>query len=887
MKDWIRSVFRRLFFYSSRQLWRRWRTYLSVFFTSVFLLALVMCALELFQSYLINQEEQEASGTWHARFLDSPNDLEEKIARDSGVKEAWTVTWTSRLASSVDATAPGKLAVLDEETQERFNIRWLWGHAPEDGEIAVSRQFFEAYGWLEADTVCDLWFKAGEMTYQPLKLAGIYIANDKTMPYVFVSKHTAAAIDRETGAHPKYDSFFTVDYVSDRFVAKIVDRLYRSFTLGPTEEQAPKEVSEKFYLYNRYIRTYKDYINPSVTGSVIINAGLFDVRGSAMPSVTLTLPVIVVAALILASFMRHWTAANAPEFGVLGAIGATRRNLCTIAAGQVLLIALISSPPVILFSILITKLYINAYNAATLGTGLVFFLPWGNFIEVALWFAVLSCVFTYLGIAQMTREEPYILMTGSYRGKMPFVRTSSLVLSKIRDKVARLALIETMRQIRGDVVQILVTGIVSVVIVVFAVALGAFVLVRSTVLSTKVGDIPTETRIASISRYDDFIHSFWQMSRIPESMVDKLRQTPGVTFVGTFTKRDRYGLWTDLGDKRGILKDNPGVKVDGKWNDVTVLVTDEAMLPYLMRDVRGGDPDSIFSSSDAALYIGQSAADYEQFAVGETFTFAPQMLSKQGVNSPVGEECEFTVTAALTPRQTLVPGGNCFIVSRSGADRLGICPADECGAVYLNYDPNLSDKELTALLDEIASDPALMRFEITNVGAKNSSEQSIRRASMMLVGVFCGLVYVSFAVMSVTHAKMKMAEARRDIAIKRQLGADDRAIYRSMRIGSYPASAIAIALVLGLALLIAIFFILLQMASLNIMRDSYPLLYPPNVYAEYRNMIFVEAGLAILVSILSLPVLLFTAGTAAAGTVPPTRAVLKEPITEGLRKGTD
>ena len=52
-------------------------------------------------------------------------------------------------------------------------------------------------------------------------------------------------------------------------------------------------------------------------------------------------------------------------------------------------------------------------------------------------------------------------------------------------------------------------------------------------------------------------------------------------------------------------------------------------------------------------------------------------------------------------------------------------------------------------------------------------------------------------------------------------------------------------------------------------------------------MIFLEAGLAILVSILSLPVLLFTAGTAAAGTVPPTRAVLKEPITEGLRKGTD
>ena len=887
MKDRIRRAFNRLFFYSSRQLWRRWRTYLSVFFTSICLLALVMCILELFQSLIINQHERDANGTWHACFLDSPNDLEDKIEKDPGVKDAWTVTWTSRLASSEDATAPGKLSVLDKETEERFAVRWLWGHAPENGEIAVSRQFYEAYGWMEPDVVNDFWFKAGEMTYCPLKLSGIYIANDKNIDYVFVSKKTAAEIDRETGAHPKYDTYFQVGYVSDRYVAKVVDRLYRSFTLGPTDDQQLKDPGAGIY---NQVRKYADYLNPMIRSHNSINAGLFDIREEAIPTVILMLPVIAMAALILASFMSHWTAANAPEFGVLGAIGATRRNLCSIAAGQVLLIALLSSPPVILFSSFITNLYIRAYNAATLGTGLVFYLPWVSFAKVALWFAVLSCVFTYIGIARMTLEEPYILMTGSYRGEMPFVRTSSLVLSKIKNKVARLALIETMRQIKGDAVQILVTAIVSVVVAVFAIALAVLFLIRDTSLEAEIGNIPTDTRIASTSAYDDHLKAFKKMYAIPEKVVDRLRNTPGITFCGTFTACTDNGTWTylDTGGKYyKILMDAPCIQIDEKWDDTKIMIADEAILPYLYRNVVEGDPDSIFSSDDALLYIGQTEADYEKFPVGSSFSFAPKMLSTRGVNTPEGEVRELTVTAALTPKQGIVPYADYFIISRSGADKLGICPADECRTVYLNYDHTLSDADLTALLDGIAFDPLLMRYEITNVGAKNSSEQSIRRATTMLVALFCLILYISFAVMSVTHVKMKAAQARRDIAIKRQLGADDGAIYREMRIGSYPASAIAIGLTLGLALLCAIVFILLQMATLSQLRDRYPFAYTPDVVSETRMTIFLEAGLMILVSILALPVLFLVAATAAAGTIPPTRAVLKEPITEGLRKGTD
>lgn len=885
MKDRIRNALRRLFFYSSRQLWRRRRTYLSVFFTSVFLLALVMCAIELFHSYLINRQEIYAHGNWHACFLDSPNDLTEKIAEDSGVRDAWAIPWTSRLASSEDASSPGKVVVPDEEINERLGIRYLWGHAPEDGEIAVSRQFFEAFGWLEAGEECELFFKAAEMTYFPLRLSGIFQSNDADMQYVFVSKNTARKIDRETGAHEKYDLYFTVTYLSDRFAAKIVDRLFRSLRIAPTDEQAPKQTN--FDSVRRLVMIYEQYLNADVKSRNTLNMGLFDMDAGATPTTLFALPVIAVAALILASFMSHWTAANAPEFGVLGAIGATRRNLCSIAAGQVLLLSLLSAPPVILFSALLSNWYISAYNAATLGTGLVFFFPWTDFVKISLWFAVLSCVFTYFGIARMTLEQPYILMTGSYRGEMPFVRTSSLVLSKIKNKVARLALIETMRQIRGDVVQIVVTGIVSVVVVVFAAALGAFLYIRNTSTSNVTSGIPTDTRIATLTRYDYGSGRFAQASPIPEKTVDKLRATPGIVLCGTLTEYSQYtSTWNYLGDNR-LQENAPCIRTDGQWSLTSVMIADEVTLPFLYQTVFDGDPDALFDSDDAVLFIADNEENLARYAVGTTLSFGPETMEDKGVNSPVGETCEFTVRATLSQRIGILTHGGWFILSRKGAERLGICPSDECRQVYLNFDPDLSEEERTALLDKLTADPDLLRYRITNVSAKNSSEQAISRASMTLVGVFCLILYVSFAVMSVTHVKMKTAQARRDISIKRQLGADDRAIYREARIGSYPASAIALGLILGLALLCAVLYILTQMSALNIQRDRFPFAYPPEVYNEYRSMVFLSAGAMILLSLLSSPILFFLAATAAAGTVPPTRAVLREPITEGLRKGTD
>ena len=63
----LRKWFRRLFFYSSRQLMRRRRTYLSVFVTSIVLMTVVMSALEVFEAEWIREDEILADGVYHAK----------------------------------------------------------------------------------------------------------------------------------------------------------------------------------------------------------------------------------------------------------------------------------------------------------------------------------------------------------------------------------------------------------------------------------------------------------------------------------------------------------------------------------------------------------------------------------------------------------------------------------------------------------------------------------------------------------------------------------------------------------------------------------------------------------------------------------------------------
>ena len=127
------------------------------------LLALVISALELLESYHLQTVEIASSGTHHAAIFDQPSDLSREIAKEDGVTSVTVIPHSARLASSVDASAPGKVTVENAEIDAILGVRWLWGSPPGDGEIAVPLSLYRAEDWLTAGEVNDLWFKSTEM----------------------------------------------------------------------------------------------------------------------------------------------------------------------------------------------------------------------------------------------------------------------------------------------------------------------------------------------------------------------------------------------------------------------------------------------------------------------------------------------------------------------------------------------------------------------------------------------------------------------------------------------------------------------------------------------------------------------------------------------------
>ncbi len=64
----MKKLFAQLFFYSSRQLRRRYRTYFTVFLVSVVLLALVMAFLEISESFIFEAAGKNKNGWFQGVF---------------------------------------------------------------------------------------------------------------------------------------------------------------------------------------------------------------------------------------------------------------------------------------------------------------------------------------------------------------------------------------------------------------------------------------------------------------------------------------------------------------------------------------------------------------------------------------------------------------------------------------------------------------------------------------------------------------------------------------------------------------------------------------------------------------------------------------------------
>ena len=865
---------RKLFFYASRQLWRRKRTYLAVFSVSVVLLGLVMTALELFESY--NLQSIEISSAWvhHAAIFDQTVDWSKEIAKDPGVTAVTAIPHNSWLASSVDASAPGKVTVENEAIDALLGVRYLWGSPPGDGEIAVPLSLYRAENWLTAGEVNDLYFKAAEMIYEPLRLSGIFTVSNIGTNYVFVSEETARQIDRGTGAREKYDFYITCRHVSDRYAAHTIHRLWQKIGFLDTDAQSREEAVPGL---DPYLTRYEAYLNLEYLNN--------QKRYDAAPHLLWMLPVIAAAALVLAAFMIAWSRSHAPEFGILGSLGADKGDLCAVPAGQILLISLAASPPVVLLSALLSNLYLRTYNEVLTGVGFRFAVPWGKLAAAAGLFVVLSTVFTYLGIAQLVSEPPFPLISGSYRGKLPFVRASSRFLAKMRDRVASLALLQAIRELRQEIITVAVSALIPTI-------LGAVLLLllvyRSSMSAAlfRIGKEPAaDCVVYALSEVDENVTD---CPPLTEEVREDILATGGVSSCMPFSWFGYANAkYTYKGPK--MISTQPQVRFgeDGLWMRVPFGVADEPMASRLCGTVIAGDPSEIFTDPEAVIFLrGKDAPSLPAYQVGDILDAVPVTVATAdwGIIQQPKEFESLRVCAVVLFDQDagiLDPATSSFLISPAGGEAFGLSPADEYQRLYIDYREDLSEDECLDCAAAIGNAFFLLRYKVQNLRTPSRSEAVEICVTTEMFLILAVMVLLAFFTTMLLSSRMKVSRSRRDFAVIRQLGADEHDIGKTMRTGAYLNVSIA------LILAVTIVYVLWSARSLTVDMSWHRDTYTAEAIVVERGRIFAAAGRILAVLPLSLPFHLLTLIASLIGTLPPTKRLLAEPIAEGLRKDTD
>ncbi|MBQ9718773.1 MAG: ABC transporter permease, partial [Clostridia bacterium] len=628
----------------------------------------------------------------------------------------FSVPYTSRMASSDNTSVPARIVVCSEEIAEYLDVNYIWGSPPEDGEIAVPANVYRSYGYLTAGDVNDLYFTASDMTYFPLRISGIFEYNNHSAGYAFVTAATAAAIDAETGAAEKFDTYITCKNPSNRYVAQVVENLVKEYRIGGTAEQS-RRGTEKSTILNRE-KIWADYINQDYLKLVVAQ--------DVTPTVLLSMPIILIAALMMASFMTNWTARNSPEYGILGAIGANRRHLCTIAAGQILLISAAASVPVILFSAVISNAYIRVYNMSVTDVGFMFRIPWGNLIQAALWFDVFSCLFTYIGISGLTLQAPFVLISGSYRSNLPFIKISSRKLETSRHKVFHISLLRSLREIRMQILPAVITSLVCIVC-------GAFLVFQVVLHMISAGQLEVYGQYC----YDAGVKKAIQVNNLRESapfdreaveMIEAFDMVePGGIYSYISMKREHhdtgyigYGafLFLDEMDVPEIVR-QAEVR-NSKYGDgypFEAIVCDSATLSLLYTDVWEGNPEDLLTSQNSLVFIADAPPnDNSGVRAGDTILVTGQheFLNYTKTSKLHEEPLEFTVTAVASGsdryKEVALTRGGTVLMSEESAVNLGLINEGEYERYFFNFKEGTSMEEQLAFYDVLRNTPKFLRY---------------------------------------------------------------------------------------------------------------------------------------------------------------------------------
>ena len=322
------------------------------------------------------------------------------------------------------------VTVLTNEVIGWYALEAEDGRLPKTGEILLPAWLAKKESYYRQGQECHFFFHdaasaAPELSVtRPLRYTGTAAANEKNLPYAFVTAETAEDILSAAEGEITYDVYFTTPLPSDYACALLIDTLLPALD-WPAEDGDPREtykdsIQRRYTSESRRIR-YQDFIN----------YGLLDLLNREYMDDPLfffmILPVILAAALGTSTLLLDDMEDHLPEYGLLKASGAGLKTLYGTLYAEALLTLSIAAPPVLLSTLAIARPYLRRTHdlLTAAGIGHRFGLPAGNLITVLLYILLLTCLFLWLRARRLFSAVPGNLLKHTAAEDAPEVRISA------------------------------------------------------------------------------------------------------------------------------------------------------------------------------------------------------------------------------------------------------------------------------------------------------------------------------------------------------------------------------------------------------------------------------------------------------------------------------
>lgn len=900
LSDALRSVWgdlKKIFWYARREIFRRRRSWRSMIVLSVVLLSLAFMNLILNESRMMGRLYSDYGGAHHVSFLGVDGTQAKGAAENDRVKESLIIPVVATLESSVDSTTVGKVAILTEEAERFLQVYITHGAMPGDDEIVVPRSLYSEHSFLILGEEQDMYFEGGDFIYRPMTLSGIYGCSDADSSYVFVNEKTGEAIKEACGNQVVFDVYLILNYASDRNAARVAREIIQEYKIQDTEEQ---QVHKNL---NTERDRYKDYVN------FLASNAQYD---SMDVNRLFAYMAIFIAALIIASFMTNDAERRVSEYGALAAHGAKKRHLFGVIVGQTLFVTLLSLPPAILTSVGASGLYTWLYNLLRLESGqpIRLSLPLGTLFSAVFWYVVLLCLLCAISTRRMLAQLPWPMLRGSAASRIPFVKRSSRRLEKARDKARYVSFLQSVRKLKNHILPALATSAICVACATFVVV--QFINVEKLAGQAEgYGEKQFDGKISSISGAG-YENGFWR-GFIRAEDIRFLTEMDGVALAGgmrtkgelapngafyngsgTFTIRvdqARSGITEEAAAMFRTAENPPAASSETKREYARILKNgydapfqpyycDPEILSVFYEDVLAGDPMKIYTESDSIILVDNAWADDDaHYRVGDTIL----------VTGENAAEVEMTicaiVTGAYVSELNFAVGNGCVLASPETGEKMDGFPAELRRQVYFRYDDDLTDEEYQELSDAISNDVNIIRYDVDFYDSSRLKLTNMARLENSVTIVFFAALFFAMCVLNYYHSNESILAQRKEFCTLRQIGANEKAIYKTTRTSVYAGQALSLLVTVVFALIGIAFLIGYGINLSNMYRASYAgqtelLAKMLTMVKEWRNeaikMIGVILGAAAPLHGLGVLV-------AVAGSIPPTKRVLSDNIAQTLK----